>query len=234
MINVILNGACGRLGTTFQKVITDATDVNIVAGVDVNRTGISTNFPLYKNIKNVAVPADAVVDFSTPAALSDVLEYCVGNNLKLLVATTGHSEIQNEKIATAAKKIAVFKAANLSHGVYVLSRLVALAASLLDGFDVNVTETHHKKKLDAPSGTAKMLADVIKSSCVDENTPDVSINSIRGGTAVGKHEISFFGNYETLTLTHEACCKDVYAVGALRALRFLMTKKVGLFSSSDL
>lgn len=113
--------------------------------------------------------------------------------------------------------------------MYVLSRLVALAASLLDGFDVNVTEIHHKKKLDAPSGTAKMLADVIKSSCVDENTPDVSINSIRGGTAVGKHEISFFGNYETLTLTHEACCKDVYAVGALRALRFLMTKKVGLF-----
>lgn len=79
-----------------------------------------------------------------------------------------------------------------------------------------------------------MLADVIRSSCVDENAPDVSINSIRGGTAVGKHEISFFGNYETLTLTHEACCKDVYAVGALRALRFLMTKKVGLFSSSDL
>ena len=199
MINVILNGACGRLGTTFQKVVKEATDVKIVAGVDVNRTGISTDFPLYKNIKNVAVPADAVVDFSTPA-----------------------------------KKIAVFKTANLSHGVYVLSRLVALAASLLDGFDVNVTETHHKKKLDAPSGTAKMLADVIKSSCVDENTPDVSINSIRGGTAVGKHEISFFGNYETLTLTHEACCKDVYAVGALRALRFLMTKKVGLFSSSDL
>ena len=222
MINVILNGACGRLGTTFQKVAKEAADVNIVAGVDVNRTGISTNFPLYKNIKNVAVSADAVVDFSTPTALSDVLEYCVGNNLKLLIATTGHSEIQNEKIAVAAKKIAV------------LSRLVALAASLLDGFDVNVTETHHKKKLDAPSGTAKMLADVIKSSCVDENTPDVSINSIRGGTAVGKHEISFFGNYETLTLTHEACCKDVYAVGALRALRFLMTKKVGLFSSSDL
>lgn len=234
MINVILNGACGRLGTTFQKVITDAADIKIVAGVDVNRTGISTDFPLYKNIKNIAVPADAVVDFSTPTALSDVLEYCIGNNLKLLVATTGHSEIQNEKIAAAAKKIAVFKAANLSHGVYVLSRLVALAASLLDGFDVNVTETHHKKKLDAPSGTAKMLADVIKSSCVDENPPDVSINSIRGGTAAGKHEISFFGNYETLTLTHEACCKDVYAVGALRALRFLMTKKVGLFSSSDL
>lgn len=233
MINVILNGACGRLGTTFQKVAKEATDVNIVAGVDVNRTGISTDFPLYKTIKNVAVPADAVVDFSTPAALDEMLDFCVGNHLKLLVSTTGHSEIQNEKIAAAAKKIAVFKTANLSHGVYVLSRLVALAASLLDGFDVNVTETHHKKKLDAPSGTAKMLADVI-TSCVDENTPGVSINSIRGGTAVGKHEISFFGNYETLTLTHEACCKDVYAVGALRALRFLMTKKVGLFSSSDL
>lgn len=104
MINVILNGACGRLGTTFQKVAKETTDVNIVAGVDVNRTEISAGFPLYKNIKNVAVPADAVVDFSTPTALSDVLEYCVGNNLKLLVATTGHSEIQNEKIAAAAKK----------------------------------------------------------------------------------------------------------------------------------
>lgn len=234
MINVILNGACGRLGTSFQKVITDAADVKIVAGVDVNGSENSTDFPLYKNIKDVAVSADAVVDFSTPTALDEMLDFCVENHLKLLVATTGHSKIQNEKIIATAKKIAVFKTANLSHGVSVLARLVALAASLLDGFDVNVTETHHKKKLDAPSGTAKMLADVIKSSCVDENTPDVSINSIRGGTAVGKHEISFFGNYETLTLTHEAYCKDVYAVGALRALRFLMTKKVGLFSSSDL
>ena len=107
MINVILNGACGRLGTTFWKVAKEATDVNIVAGVDVNRTGISTGFPLYKNIKNVAVPADAVVDFSTPTALDEMLDFCVGNNLKLLVATTGHSEIQNEKIAAAAKKIAV-------------------------------------------------------------------------------------------------------------------------------
>lgn len=97
MINVILNGACGRLGTTFQKVAKETTDVNIVAGVDVNRTGISTDFPLYKNIKNVAVPADAVVDFSTPAALDYVLDFCVKNNTKLLVATTGHSEIQNEK-----------------------------------------------------------------------------------------------------------------------------------------
>lgn len=104
MINVILNGACGRLGTTFQKVAKEATDVNIVAGVDVNRTGISTDFPLYKNIKNVAVSADAVVDFSTPTALFEMLDFCVGNHLKLLVATTGHSEIQNEKIATAAKK----------------------------------------------------------------------------------------------------------------------------------
>ena len=122
MINVILNGACGRLGTTFQKVAKETTDVNIVAGVDINRTGISTDFPLYKNIKNVAVPADAVVDFSTPTALDEMLDFCVENHLKLLVATTGHSEIQNEKIAAAAKKIAVFKAANLSHGVYVLSR----------------------------------------------------------------------------------------------------------------
>ena len=104
MINVILNGACGRLGTTFQKVAKETTDVNIVAGVDVNRTGISTDFPLYKNIKNVAVPADAVVDFSTPAALSDVLEYCVGNNMKLLVATTDTPKSKTKKSRLPPKK----------------------------------------------------------------------------------------------------------------------------------
>lgn len=234
MINIILNGACGRLGTTFQKVAKESTDVKIVAGVDLNGSENSTEFPLYKSINDMNVSADAVVDFSTPAAIFDVLDYCLKNNTKLLLATTGHSDFQNEKIADAAKKIAVFKSANLSQGVSVLSRLVALAASLLDDFDVNVTETHHKKKLDAPSGTAKLLADIIMSSCPDENTPDVSINSIRGGTAVGKHEISFFGNYETLTLTHEAYCKDVYAVGALRALRFLMTIPCGLYSSLPL
>lgn len=164
-----------------------------------------------------------MVDFSTPAALDYVLDFCV-KTIRNSLSQRRDTPKSKTKNCGCRQKIAVFKTANLSHGVYVLSRLVALAASLLDGFDINVTEIHHKKKLDAPSGTAKMLADVIKSSCVDENTPDVSINSIRGGTAVGKHEISFFGNYETLTLTHEACCKDVYAVGALRALRFLMTK----------
>ena len=123
MINVILNGACGRLGTTFQKVAKETTDVKIVAGVDLNGSENSTDFPLYKSIKDINVSADVIVDFSTPAAIFDVLDFCLKNNTKLLLATTGHSDIQNEKIVAAAKKIAVFKSANLSQGVSVLSRL---------------------------------------------------------------------------------------------------------------
>lgn len=104
MIYVILNGACGRLGTTFQKVAKEAADINIVAGVDVNRTGISTDFPMYKNIKNVAVSADAVVDFSTQTAIDDVLDFCVGNNLKLLVERRDTPKFKTKKSLPPPKK----------------------------------------------------------------------------------------------------------------------------------
>lgn len=228
MINVILNGACGRLGTAFQKVVSSVDDIKIVSGVDARKAVDNAPFPIYDNIKNVSEIADVVVDFSTPSAIDDVLEFCLFNNLKLLVATTGHSEKQLSKIKNAAKKIAVFSSSNLSVGMAVTARLVALAASLLSDFDVNVTETHHKMKLDAPSGTAVMLKSIVRDATNDNR--DVSINSIRGGTSVGKHEISFFGNFETLTITHETYCKDVYAEGAVRAVRFLSSVSDGFYS----
>ena len=234
MINVILCGACGRLGEAFQKVVNEEKDVKIVAGVDLICRDDFSSFPLYKSFDLINAKADVVVDFSTPSALEDILDFCLKNNTRLLIATTGHSEAQLQKIISASQKIAVFKSENLSVGMSVLTSLVRLASELLSDFDVVVTETHHKKKLDAPSGTAKMLSSVIESSSADGKNRNVPVNSVRAGTAVGKHEVAFFGNFETVTITHEAYCKDVYAVGALRALRFLQTKPAGLFSTSDL
>ncbi|MDD7245787.1 MAG: 4-hydroxy-tetrahydrodipicolinate reductase [Eubacteriales bacterium] len=232
MIRVILNGACGRMGRCFATLCENTEDIFIVAGVDENTKTAHHCFPVYDDIGKIRVPADVIVDFSAPASLNRVLRFAIDNNLKLLVATTGHSPSQLNDLRRASEKIAVFKAANLSVGIWVLSKLAAICASTLSDFDVAITETHHKNKLDAPSGTALMLKNSITSSGPAPRT--VGINSIRGGTVTGKHEVVFLGNYETITITHEATCKDVYASGAIRAIRFLSSETTGFYTPDDL
>ena len=232
MIRVILNGACGRMGRSFATLCENTADIFIVAGVDENTKTARHSFPVYDDIGKIRVPADVIVDFSVPAALDRILRYALDNNLKLLVATTGHSRSQLNDLCSASEKIAVFKAANLSVGISVLSRLAAFCADALTDFDAAITETHHKNKLDAPSGTALMLKNSITSSGPAPRT--VGINSIRGGTVTGKHEVVFLGNYETITITHEATCKDVYASGAIRAIRFLSSETAGFYTPDDL
>lgn len=248
MLKILLNGACGRMGHNVAAMLASREDMRIVAGVDV-RPEQYADFPVYADIREFTGEADAVVDFTIAPALDETLAYCVKRGIKLIVATTGHTEAQMEALCEASKTIAVFKSANMSLGVALLADLVRRACRVLgDGYDVEVIEKHHNQKLDAPSGTALMLADAAAEALPYEaeyqyNRHDVrrvrpkneiGIHSIRGGTIVGEHEVLFAGPDEVISLTHTAQSRALFAAGTVRAVLFLADKETGFYNMDDL
>ncbi|MBQ1503785.1 MAG: 4-hydroxy-tetrahydrodipicolinate reductase [Oscillospiraceae bacterium] len=248
MLKILLNGACGRMGHNVAAMLASREDMRIVAGVDV-RPEQYADFPVYADIREYTGEADAVVDFTIAPALDETLAYCVKRGIKLIVATTGHTEAQMEALCVASKTIAVFKSANMSLGVALLADLVRRACRVLgDGYDVEVIEKHHNQKLDAPSGTALMLADAAAEALPYDaeyqyNRHDVrrvrpkneiGIHSIRGGTIVGEHEVLFAGPDEVISLTHTAQSRALFAAGTVRAVLFLADKETGFYNMDDL
>ena len=248
MLKILLNGACGRMGHNVAAMLASREDMRIVAGVDV-RPEQYADFPVYADIREFTGEADAVVDFTIAPALDETLAYCVKRGIKLIVATTGHTEAQMEALCEASKKIAVFKSANMSLGVALLADLVRRACRVLgDGYDVEVIEKHHNQKLDAPSGTALMLANAAAEALPYDaeyqyNRHDVrrvrpkneiGIHSIRGGTIVGEHEVLFAGPDEVISLTHTAQSRALFAAGTVRAVLFLADKETGFYNMDDL
>ena len=213
-------------------------------------------FPEYARLADIdagiAEAAGALVDFSNPAALDDVLEFAIEKRLPTLVATTGHTEAQKRRIADASLSIPVFQSANLSVGVSLLAELARKAAAVLGGaFDVELVEKHHSRKVDAPSGTALMLADAVNSALPDEEgleyvysrrekhekrgKRELGIHSVRGGTIVGEHVLIFAGNDEVIELRHAASSRDIFAEGAVRAARFIAAaREPKLYGMRDL
>lgn len=197
-----------------------------------------------------AVEADALIDFSHPAALTGLLDFCVGRKLPAVLATTGYSEEQLAQIGQAAKSIPIFRSANMSLGVNVLMDLVRRAAALLgEDFDVEIQERHHRRKLDAPSGTALMLAHAAASALPYEpehvydrhsvrkprDRREIGISSLRGGTIVGDHTVVFAGRDEVVEISHHAASREVFAVGAVKAAKFLAgVDAPGLYDMSHL
>ena len=176
-------------------------------------------------------------------------DYCITNRVALVIATTGYSQEQIEKIHNAAKEIPLFFTANMSMGVNLIAELAKKAVSVLgDQFDIEIVEKHHNQKIDAPSGTALMLADAIneefdqpysytydRHSVREKRTKkEIGLHAIRGGTIVGDHDIIFAGRDEVITLSHQAASKDVFAVGAVNAAIFLKGKQPGLYNMKNL
>ncbi|MED9821471.1 MAG: 4-hydroxy-tetrahydrodipicolinate reductase [Christensenellales bacterium] len=188
---------------------------------------------------------DCAVDFSYPGNLQALLEDAVSGRVPLVIGTTGLSDAQGEAIRTAASVIPIVWANNFSTGVTVLARLVRMAAQALQGeFDVEITETHHRMKEDAPSGTAKMLLSAVdpqgEYAVVSgrEGRPgrrghEIGMHALRGGTVAGEHSVHFFGQMEELELRHRADSREIFARGALRAARFAMRAKPGLYDMED-
>lgn len=248
MIKIAISGAAGRIGRTIYKSLIGSTEFEPVFGVDVGGAD-DLPYPVYKSFAASPLDADVVIDFSSPAALDDILAYAAEKKCRLVLATTGYTPEQEKRVEYAANEVPVFRASNMSLGVNLLGNLAKEAAKFLgEDYDIEIVETHHNRKLDSPSGTALTLANEINS--VRDNSlvytygrhevkhrreaNEIGIHAVRGGTVVGKHEIMFLGTGEVITLMHESENKEVFVRGALRAAKFLMDKQSGLYDMTSI
>lgn len=236
------------MGRVIADIISAREDCTVIAGVDKNPVKYS-DFTVCDSVSALAEVPDVLIDFSHPSALDSLLIYSLTNGVPLVLATTGYTPEQIEKIHSASSQVPVFFTANMSLGINLLSELAKKAASVLgDQFDVEIIERHHNQKIDAPSGTALMLAESVNSvrggkynyvydrhSVRRKREPtEIGIHSVRGGTIVGDHEIVFAGRDEVITLSHSAASKEVFAVGAVNAAVFIADKAAGLYSMADM
>jgi 4-hydroxy-tetrahydrodipicolinate reductase len=248
MTRIILTGVCGKMGKVVQSVVSTRDNCEIVAGVDKFNDN-SAPFPVYSSLSEVKEEADVVIDFSNPSLLDDLLAFGKRTNTALVIATTGYDECQKKKIADASKDCAVFFTYNMSIGINLLANLAKKAVEVLgNDFDIEIIEQHHNQKIDAPSGTALMLADAISeefenpmkyeydrhSKREKRTKEEIGIHSIRGGTIVGEHSILFAGRDENITLSHSARSKEVFAVGAVNAALFMKDKTPGMYDMGEL
>lgn len=247
MIKAILVGACGKMGLNVTARAKEDSEIKIVAGIDKYNCGME--YPVFPAFNDITTTADVIIDFSNPSLLDDLLEYATAKKLPIVIATTGYTDTQIEKIKATSKIIPIFFTFNMSIGVNLLCSLAKKAASILgDGFDIEIVEKHHNQKLDAPSGTAIMLANSINTVFDDKlayeydrhskraKRPknEIGIHSVRGGTIVGEHDVIFAGCDEVITLSHAAHSKQVFATGAIKAAKFLVTKPCGLYDMNDI
>lgn len=245
-MKLILCGACGRMSKNVAELAAER-GVTIAAGVDVAEGALP--FPLYRSIADVREDADAVVDFSSAAALESVLAFCEAKTLPVVLAATGYSQSDLARIQKAAERIAVFQTGNLSVGINLLQYLSKKAAQILgDAFDAEIVERHHHFKKDAPSGTALMLAQSVNEGfgggkenvygrhgmVGERQKKEIGIHAVRGGTIVGEHEVMFAGEDEIVTLSHSARSRKIFASGALQAAAWLSGRPAGRYDMHDL
>ena len=246
-MNVLLNGAMGKMGNEVINAVKNEDDIKIVCGFD-RIENLDGDFPIYSDINKISEDIDVIIDFSIPVATFKILEYAKTKNIPIVIATTGFSKEELEKIEDLSKSIPIFKSSNMSLDINLMSNLVQKIASVLKDSDIEIIETHHNRKVDSPSGTAILLADAINKVFNDEKTYDfdrmskkqkrdkneIGFSSVRGGNIVGEHTVKFFGENETLEITHTAYSRQVFADGALKADKFVVTKTPGLYDMSSL
>ncbi len=248
MQKIIISGCCGHMGRVVADICAADPDVEVSAGIDLLSQPMD-GFPVFPSPAACTAGADTVIDFSHHSALEPLLDFCVERKLPVVLATTGYSQEQLALIDRAAESIPVFRSANMSLGINVLVDLVRRAASLLGSdYDVEIVERHHRRKLDAPSGTALMLADAAAQGLPYEpeyvydrhsvrkarDGREIGVSSVRGGTIVGDHTVIFAGRDEVIEISHHAASREIFANGAVQAAKFLTTvDKPGLYNMAD-
>lgn len=248
MTNIVICGANGKMGKTIYSCIQERDDCKVVAGIDIY-TEQYADFPIVDAPDKLPVKADVIIDFSNPASLNALLDYCLSTGTPVVLASTGYNDEQINQIKNAAQQIPVFFTFNMSLGINLLVQLAKKAASVLGNqFDIEIVEKHHNQKLDAPSGTAIMIANAInetldnsKHYVYDRHSrrqkrekSEIGMHAIRGGTIVGEHDIIFAGHDEVITLSHSAASKTVFAEGSINAAVFLKNQSAGLYDMSAL
>jgi 4-hydroxy-tetrahydrodipicolinate reductase len=242
MIRVLVNGALGRLGSIVVNLVESAKDMELAAAVDAFSQGGS----VYKSIEEVTEPCDVIVDFSHHTLTTNLLNWAVEKGIPAVIATTGHDDVEKAAINEASKKIPVFFSANMSMGIALLAKMAKETAKMFPDANIEIVESHHNRKLDAPSGTALMLADAIKEVRPDatynlgrsgmgkRTDNEIGIHALRLGNLPGTHEIIIATDNQSITLKHETYDRALLGDGALTAGRFIIGKPAGLYGMGDL
>jgi len=236
------------MGRSVAAVAAGDPGITVVAGYDIDVRQLC-DFPVYDSLSMFSGEADVIVDFSNPSALGPLLAYGLSKGTPLILCATGYTPEQVDEIEDASRRIPIFRSGNMSLGINLLASLVKRACAVLgNAFDVEIVERHHRRKVDAPSGTALMLADAASSALPYEpeytferqskrqprGASEIGISSVRGGTIVGEHEVIFAGPHEVIELRHSAASRDVFANGAISAARYMATVgKPGLYDMGD-
>ncbi|HAR91615.1 MAG TPA: 4-hydroxy-tetrahydrodipicolinate reductase [Eubacterium sp.] len=248
MTKVIMHGCNGHMGKVISELVAKDDAIEIVAGIDLN-TEENFGYPVFANIMDCDVEADAIIDFSVAVAVDALLDFVKEKGIPVVLCTTGLSDEQLAKVEEVSKDVAVLKSANMSLGVNTLMKLLKMATEVLAdrGYDIEIVEKHHNQKLDAPSGTALALADVINETKDNRyeyvfdrsqkrekrSDNEIGISAVRGGTIVGQHDVIYAGTDEVIEIQHTAYSKAVFAKGAIDAAKFLAGKGPGMYDMSD-
>ena len=243
MIRILLTGAAGKMGRALASLAQTRDEFAVNAGIDINAASLplTQDFPVFSCFSECNIKSDIIIDFSHHTALEGILVYAQAEHLPVIIATTGHTAAELSLIHSAKSQIPIFYSRNMSLGINVLIELVRRAASALGGFDIEIVERHHNRKIDAPSGTAYMLADAASDALTypphyqcgrqTQRSPgEIGIHAVRGGTIVGDHEVIFAGHDEIITLSHSAQSREIFAEGALCAAAYLIGKPPGLYN----
>jgi len=244
-MKVILCGACGRMGSEVMKLlISNYKGSELAAAADIMA---NEKFPfIYNSIDEVKEEADVIIDFSHHAATSSLTEYAIKRKLPLVIATTGQTPEELETIKEAAKHIPIFLSANMSIGVALLADLARQTAEIMTDADIEIVESHHNRKLDAPSGTALLIANEIKKVRPNakyvygrgghnlRQKDEITFHSLRMGNIIGEHEVHISTDTQTIVLKHTAHSRSLFAEGAIVAANFVHTKEPGLYNMYDM
>ena len=248
MVKIIMHGCNGAMGQVISSLAEKDEELEIAAGIDLNPEQ-KNGYPVFSSLEECTVQADVIVDFASAKAVDHLLDYCGQTGMPVVLCTTGLSQEQIQKVSETAEKTAVLRSANMSLGVNLLLKMVKEAAKVLAAadFDIEILEKHHNQKVDAPSGTALALADSINEAMDQQyhyvydrssrwekrDKKEIGIQSVRGGSIVGEHDVIFAGQDEVITFSHTAYSKAIFAKGALSAAKFLKGKAAGLYTMAD-
>jgi 4-hydroxy-tetrahydrodipicolinate reductase len=248
---LIIAGVFGRMGTIMTHLAEDHESAEVVAGVDSLPLRGGLPFPVYRTISQCIMPADAIICFLPPDAEESIIEmfrYATRTATPVVICTTSLTFAAEEAMVEAMESVPVLSSPNMSLGVNLLADMVYRAAKLLhdSGFDIEIIERHHREKLDAPSGTALLLANAAnaaldgklsvekgRSGIGKRGRSEVGVHAVRGGTITGQHDIIFAGPNEVIEISHSVHGRDIFAIGALKAAQFLAGKPAGSYSMQD-
>ncbi len=247
MIKVLINGCNGKMGQEVINAIQNNEKFTVLNGVDKEENPAYI-FPVYTNVNEIKEKPDVIIDFSIPVATMQILEYAKNNKVPIVIATTGLSEEERQKIKEYSKDIPIFQSANMSYDINLMKRIVAEVAKNLIGTDIEIIETHHNRKVDAPSGTALFLADSINEALGNSmeynfnrfqnrekrKKNEIGFSSIRGGNIVGEHTVCFFGENDCLEITHRAYSRGLFAEGSLKGAEYIVGKENGYYTMDEI